>query len=55
MRKDLLPREGRFYKANLHAHSTVSDGHYTPEELKQKANADDFESAFIAIVKEGRV
>ena len=27
----------------------------TPEELKQRANADDFESAFIAIVKEGRV
>ena len=27
----------------------------TPEELKQKANTDNFESAFIAIVKEGRV
>ena len=34
MRKDLLPREGRFYKANLHAHSTVSDGALTPAEMK---------------------
>ena len=29
----LLPREGRFYRANLHSHSTDSDGHFTPEEL----------------------
>lgn len=35
MRKYLLPKEGKFYKANLHSHSTVSDGHYTPEELKE--------------------
>lgn len=32
----LLPEHGTFYKANLHCHSTVSDGHYTPEELKQR-------------------
>lgn len=30
----LLPEEGRFYKANLHSHSTCSDGRFTPEELK---------------------
>ena len=35
MRKDLLPAEGQFYKANLHAHSTISDGRLTPEELKE--------------------
>lgn len=29
----LLPREGLFYRANLHSHSTDSDGHFTPEEL----------------------
>lgn len=29
----LLPREGQFYRANLHSHSTDSDGHFTPEEL----------------------
>lgn len=31
----LLPRGGRFYKANLHAHTTVSDGKMTPAELKE--------------------
>ena len=35
MRKYLLPEEGRFYKANLHSHSTVSDGMNTPEQLKE--------------------
>ena len=36
MRKYLIPDEGKFYKANLHSHSTVSDGHFTPEEMKEK-------------------
>ncbi len=31
----LLPKDGNFYKANLHAHSTVSDGRYTPEQIKE--------------------
>jgi hypothetical protein len=35
MRKYLLPEQGRFYKANLHSHSTVSDGEYSPKELKE--------------------
>ena len=30
----LLPEGGRFYKANLHLHTTVSDGRFTPEEIK---------------------
>lgn len=30
----LLPKEGQFYKANLHCHSTKSDGRHTPEQLK---------------------
>ncbi len=34
MKKYLLPPGGQFYKANLHCHSTLSDGHLTPEELK---------------------
>lgn len=34
MRYDLLPREGTFYKANLHSHSTISDGRLTPEEMR---------------------
>ena len=34
MRNYLLPRTGQFYKANLHAHTTVSDGKMTPAELK---------------------
>jgi len=35
MKRYLLPKAGRFYKANLHAHSTVSDGAFTPQELKE--------------------
>lgn len=35
MKKNLLPQEGKFYKANLHCHSTYSDGRLTPEELKK--------------------
>lgn len=35
MKKYLLPEEGQFYKANLHCHSTVSDGRLTSEELKE--------------------
>ncbi|MFT4105778.1 MAG: PHP domain-containing protein [Lacrimispora sp.] len=30
----LLPEKGRFYKANLHGHTTESDGRLTPEEAK---------------------
>lgn len=32
---DLLPSGGKQYKINMHTHSTVSDGAFTPEELKQ--------------------
>lgn len=35
MREYLLPEKGKFFKANLHCHSTFSDGKLTPEELKQ--------------------
>ena len=35
MKKYLIPEEGTFYKANLHCHSTVSDGCRTPEEIKE--------------------
>ncbi len=31
----LLPEEGQFYKANLHCHTTLSDGEKTPEEIKE--------------------
>ncbi len=34
MRIYLLPESGKFYKANLHSHTTVSDGKLTPEEAK---------------------
>ena len=33
-RLDLLPQGGQWYKANLHCHTTVSDGRLTPEEVK---------------------
>ncbi len=35
MRKYLLPQEGTFYKANLHAHTIMSDGRQTPEEVRE--------------------
>lgn len=36
MRKYLLPPNGRFYKANLHSHSSCSDGGLSPEAMKAK-------------------
>ena len=36
MKKYLLPQNGNFYKANLHCHSTLSDGKLSPEELKER-------------------
>lgn len=35
MKKYLLPKEGNFYKANLHCHSIYSDGKLYPEEIKK--------------------
>lgn len=35
MRTYLLPENGKFYKANLHMHTTVSDGRMTPQETKE--------------------
>lgn len=35
MKKYLISEKGRFYKANLHSHSTVSDGELTPAEMKE--------------------
>lgn len=32
---ELLPRGGNLYKVNLHTHSTVSDGKFTPQQLKE--------------------
>ena len=36
MKKYLLPNNGSFYKANLHIHSTVSDGQMSVEEIKER-------------------
>jgi len=35
MKRDLLPAKGNWYKVNLHCHTTLSDGHLTPEEIKE--------------------
>lgn len=35
MRQYLIPEEGQFYKANMHTHTTCSDGQMTPEQIKQ--------------------
>lgn len=34
MKRYLLPESGRFYKANLHTHTNISDGCFSPEEIK---------------------
>ena len=35
MRIDVIPAGGNYYRANLHCHTTVSDGKHTPEEIKE--------------------
>ena len=35
MIKYILPNDVNWYRANMHSHSTFSDGHYSPEELKK--------------------
>ena len=35
MRKYLFPENAKFYKANLHCHTTLSDGKFTPAEIKE--------------------
>lgn len=32
--RELLPQAGQFYKANLHCHTVLSDGHWTKEQVK---------------------
>ena len=39
MKKYLLPKDGQFYKANLHCHTTVSDGKLSPEQVKDAYKA----------------
>ena len=34
MKQYLLPPTGTFYKVNMHCHTTISDGSFTPEEIK---------------------
>lgn len=36
MKHFLLPENGTFFKANLHCHSTFSDGHLTPAQIKEE-------------------
>lgn len=40
MKKYLLGKKGNFYKANLHCHTDISDGNWTPQQVKDhyKAN-----------------
>lgn len=43
-RIDILPRSGNLYKVNLHTHSTLSDGNFTPEELKELYKAEGYDA-----------
>ena len=36
MKQYLIPEKGQFYKANMHNHTTVSDGSFSPEETKAR-------------------
>lgn len=42
MKKYLLSQTGNFYKANLHCHSTVSDGKWSPERIKAEYMANGY-------------
>ena len=42
MKKYLLPQAGNFYKANLHCHSTYSDGAKSPAEIKEMYMAEGY-------------
>ena len=42
MKHYLLPRDGQFYKGNMHSHSVLSDGAFTPEELKARYKANGY-------------
>lgn len=42
MRTYLLPPEGNLYKANLHCHTTVSDGDFSPAEVKDFYKSRDY-------------
>ena len=33
--KHLLPLVPKYFKANLHTHSTISDGDFSPADLKE--------------------
>lgn len=35
MKKFLIPESGKFYKANLHTHTNISDGSYSPQQIKE--------------------
>ena len=42
MEKHLLPQRERYYKTALHVHTDVSDGFWTPEDLKACFKANGF-------------
>ena len=35
MKKYILPNDVNWYRANMHCHTTCSDGSLTPEEVKE--------------------
>lgn len=42
MKHSLFKSTGKFYKANLHTHTTISDGQVTPEQVKELYKDDGF-------------
>ena len=54
MKKYLIKKTGKFYKANLHCHTTVSDGAKTPEEIKKLQAAQDITDKAFSYILERR-
>ena len=48
MRPKAFSNEGRFYKGNLHTHSTNSDGNLSPKEICKKYKEKAFSSGYPA-------
>ena len=44
MKKHLFPEGRKFYKANLHCHTVISDGKKTPEQIKAMYRAQGYDA-----------
>ena len=50
MKKYLLPREGKFYKANMHCHTVISDGKARQEQVAYQVTLTDGSVIYLNVV-----